>query len=67
MPEIKRCNIASVVLQLKALGVDDVLHFDFMDPPPREAVVRSLELLYALGALDDTGKLSSSLGALLSP
>lgn len=66
VPEIKRCNMASVVLQLKALGIDDVLQFDFMDPPPREAVVRSLELLYALGALDDTGKLSSPLGEQLA-
>ena len=38
--------------QLKALGVGDVLGFDFMDPPPRAALLRSLELLLALGALD---------------
>jgi ATP-dependent RNA helicase DHX8/PRP22 len=35
VPEIKRCNLASVVLQLKALGIDDVLGFDFMDKPSR--------------------------------
>ena len=35
VPEIKRSNLASVVLQLKALGVDDVAGFDFLDPPPR--------------------------------
>lgn len=34
-PEIQRMNLASVVLQLKALGIDDVLSFDFMDPPPQ--------------------------------
>ena len=49
-PEIQRSNLGSVVLQLKALGVPDVLAFDFLDPPPRAAVVRSLELLFALGA-----------------
>lgn len=35
VPEIKRCNLANVVLQLKALGIDDVLGFDFMDKPSR--------------------------------
>mmetsp|Transcript_23886 Transcript_23886/g.45405 ORF Transcript_23886/g.45405 Transcript_23886/m.45405 type:complete len:582 (+) Transcript_23886:1331-3076(+) len=65
-PEIRRCNLATVVLQLKALGVNDVLNFEFMDPPPREAVLRSLELLYALGALDDTGEISNPLGRQLS-
>jgi pre-mRNA-splicing factor ATP-dependent RNA helicase DHX15/PRP43 len=32
-PEILRSNLASVVLQLKKLGIDDLVHFDFMDPP----------------------------------
>ncbi|KIY98086.1 RNA helicase [Monoraphidium neglectum] len=39
-PEILRSNLASTVLQLKALGVEDVVGFDFMDKPPRAAVVR---------------------------
>ena len=51
-PEILRANLATVVLQLKALGVDNVLQFPFMDAPPVVAVVRALELLLALGALD---------------
>jgi ATP-dependent RNA helicase DHX8/PRP22 len=37
-PEIQRMNLGSVVLQLKALGVEDVLNFDFMDPPPQVAL-----------------------------
>jgi ATP-dependent RNA helicase DHX8/PRP22 len=57
-PEILRANLGGVVLQLKALGVDDVLSFPLLDPPPRAALVRSLELLYALGALDDAGKMT---------
>lgn len=32
-PEILRSNLASIVLQLKKLGVDDIVHFDFLDPP----------------------------------
>jgi ATP-dependent RNA helicase DDX35 len=34
VPEIQRTNLAPVVLQLKALGIDDVLHFDFISAPP---------------------------------
>lgn len=45
VPEIRRCNLAATVLQLKALGVADVLGFDFLDPPPQFALLRSLELL----------------------
>eukprot|EP01018_Ginkgo_biloba_P026806 Gb_11931 [translate_table: standard] len=62
VPEIKRCNLSNVVLQLKALGIDDVIGFDFMDKPSRTAIVKSLEHLYALGALTDEGKLSEPVG-----
>mgnify|MGYP000014157585 CR=1 FL=1 len=34
-PEILRSNLGTVVLQLKKLGIDDLVHFDFMDPPGR--------------------------------
>jgi len=40
------------------MNVDDILSFPFIDPPPKEALLRSLELLYALDALDDEGKLN---------
>lgn len=62
VPEIKRCNPASMVLQLKAFGVDDILGFEFMDKPPRAAVLKALQLLYTLGALTSEGKLSEPLG-----
>lgn len=62
IPEIQRSNLSTVVLQLKALGIDDVLHFDFISPPPSENMIRALELLYALGALDDYAKLTDPLG-----
>lgn len=35
MPEIQRTNLANVVLLLKSLRVDNLLEFDFMDPPPQ--------------------------------
>lgn len=34
-PEIKRCDLSSIILQLKVLGVDDVIGFDFIDKPSR--------------------------------
>ena len=39
VPEIQRTNLASTVLSLKAMGVNDLLSFDFMDPPPMEVGV----------------------------
>ncbi|KAI8914517.1 P-loop containing nucleoside triphosphate hydrolase protein [Gorgonomyces haynaldii] len=57
-PEILRSNLGSVVLQLKKIGIDDLVHFDFMDPPAPETMMRALELLNYLGALDDDGNLT---------
>lgn len=58
IPEILRSNISSVILTLKKLGIDDLVHFDFMDPPAPETLMRALELLNYLGALDDEGELT---------
>ncbi|RHN40849.1 putative RNA helicase [Medicago truncatula] len=62
MPEIKRCNLSNVILQLKALGVDDILGFDFIEKPSRTAIVKSLEQLFLLGALTDDCQLSDPVG-----
>jgi pre-mRNA-splicing factor ATP-dependent RNA helicase DHX38/PRP16 len=35
VPEIQRTNLANVVLLLKSLGIQDLLQFHFMDPPPQ--------------------------------
>lgn len=58
VPEIQRTNLANVVLLLKSVGINDLLNFDFLDPPPTDTLIRSLELLYALGALNDRGELT---------
>lgn len=58
-PEIQRCNMSSIILLLKASNIDDVLGFDYMDKPSRDTMLRSLEQLYTLGALDDSQKLTS--------
>lgn len=57
-PEIIRSNLSSVVISLKKLGVDDIVHFDFMEPPSPEAMMRALEMLHFLGAIDDEGDLT---------
>lgn len=46
------------MLTLKKLGIKDLVHFDFMDPPAPETLMRALELLNYLGALDDEGELT---------
>lgn len=58
VPEIQRTNLGMVVLLLKSLGINDLIGFEFMDPPPGETLMRALELLYALGALNDRGELT---------
>ncbi|KAM0875202.1 hypothetical protein ACQ4PT_036898 [Festuca glaucescens] len=64
-PEILRSNLANTVLTLKKLGIDDLVHFDFMDPPAPETLMRALEVLNYLGALDDEGNLTP-LGEMMS-
>lgn len=61
-PEIQRTSLTSILLQLKALGIDNILRFNFPAPPASKNVINALELLYALGALDDDGKLTNPLG-----
>ncbi|WFD38003.1 RNA helicase [Malassezia japonica] len=58
IPDIQRQNLASTILMLKAMGINDLLHFDFMDPPPAQTMLTALESLYALSALDDEGLLT---------
>jgi len=57
-PEIVRSNLCSVVITLKKLGVDDLVHFDFMEPPSPESMMRALEMLHFLGAIDDESDLT---------
>ncbi|XP_057370593.1 pre-mRNA-splicing factor ATP-dependent RNA helicase DHX16-like [Daphnia carinata] len=58
VPEIQRVNLGNVVLLLKSLGINDLIHFDFLDPPPHETLALALEQLYALGALNHMGELT---------
>ena len=40
------------------MGINDLLNFDFMDPPPVQTLIAAMEQLYALSALDDEGMLT---------
>lgn len=62
VPEIQRSNLAPTILQIKALGIDNIIRFHFLTAPPAELVTRALELLYSLGAIDDYAKLTRPLG-----
>lgn len=57
-PEILRSNLANTVLELKKLGIDNLVTFDYMDPPAPETIIRALELLNYLAAFDDEGNLT---------
>ncbi len=57
-PEIQRTNLCGTVLMLKSLGINDLLDFEFMDPPSADTIVRAVEQLYALGALNNAGDLT---------
>ena len=57
-PEIQRCNLADVILRLKAAGLGEVETFPFLDPPPAAAIRGAYALLQELGALDDERRLT---------
>ncbi|CAM8881828.1 unnamed protein product [Rhodiola kirilowii] len=58
VPEIQRINLGMTTLTMKAMGINDLLSFDFMDPPAPQALISAMEQLYSLGALDEEGLLT---------
>jgi len=58
IPDIQRTNLAHTILMLKAMGINDLLSFDFMDPPPAQNILAVLEALYAPSLLGDEGLLT---------
>lgn len=59
-PEILRGNLTPTVLLLLSLGITDLVNFDFMDPPSSQTLIKCLELLYAIGALNSKGELTKT-------
>ncbi|KAK3163326.1 hypothetical protein QOZ80_1AG0002170 [Eleusine coracana subsp. coracana] len=62
VPEMQRSNLVPCIIQLKALGIDNILGFDWPASPSPEAVIRALEILYSLGILDEDAKLTVPIG-----
>ncbi|PIA42587.1 hypothetical protein AQUCO_02000194v1 [Aquilegia coerulea] len=58
VPEIQRTNLSNVVLLLKSLNIENLIDFEFMDPPPQDNILSSMYQLWVLGALSDTGSLT---------
>jgi ATP-dependent RNA helicase DDX35 len=61
--EMQRVDVTWAVLQLKAIGIDDILHFDFLSPPSPASLIHALDLLYSLGTLDRECRLTTATGA----
>ncbi|XP_061401608.1 probable ATP-dependent RNA helicase DHX35 [Musca vetustissima] len=64
--EMRRTELSSIILYLKALAVNNILRFDFPSAPPAKNVLSTLESLFALGGLDDQGQLTDPLGYFMS-
>ncbi|MGA1192754.1 MAG: ATP-dependent helicase HrpB [Kiritimatiellia bacterium] len=58
LPEIRRLDLAEVVLTLKASGIEHVGSFRWMEPPEEKSLARALQLLTDLGALEVTKELN---------
>ncbi|KAF7718927.1 DEAH box ATP-dependent DNA/RNA helicase [Penicillium ucsense] len=57
-PEILRCDLTQALLNMKARGVDDIVHFPFLTRPPREALEKALLQLLNIDALQEDGSIS---------
>ncbi|KAF9218538.1 hypothetical protein BS17DRAFT_647696, partial [Gyrodon lividus] len=57
IPDIQQTNLAHTILLLEAMGINNLLSFDSMDPPPAQMTLTALEVLYALSALNNEGLL----------
>jgi ATP-dependent RNA helicase DDX35 len=58
-PEMRRADLSTTILTLKALGIDNILRFNFPSPPPAKNMLASIELLYAINAIDSVGNLTN--------
>lgn len=58
IPEILRVNLANTILTLKSMKINDVLNFDYMEPPDKEFILQALRQLHLLGALTEEGTIT---------
>lgn len=57
-PELTRTDLTTPILQLKSLGIDDLMKFEWVTSPPAESVLRALETLVAAGMVGEDGRLT---------
>lgn len=53
VPDIQKCNLANILLQMLAMGIRDIATFDFVDPPAKENIDASLESLLLMKAIEE--------------
>ena len=58
-PEILRSDVVEAVLKMKARGIKDIFTFPLMDAPPRDTMMRALQHLFNIGALDQHGDINA--------
>ncbi|KAH7911444.1 P-loop containing nucleoside triphosphate hydrolase protein [Hygrophoropsis aurantiaca] len=58
-PEITRTDMTTPILQLKSLGIDDLMKFEWVSAPPSESVLRALESLATAGMIGEDGRLTA--------
>ena len=59
LPEVKRLDLAEVVLTLKAAGVEDLRQFRWLEKPDEVSLTHAEELLHDLGALDKKNSITA--------
>lgn len=57
-PEITRTDLTTPIIQLKSLGIDDLMKFEWVSSPPAESVLRALETLVNAGMIGEDGRLT---------
>jgi len=57
-PEIRRTNLASVILQMMLLGLGDIENFPFLDAPDKRFISDGFRLLHELGAVDERNRIT---------
>lgn len=65
-PEMMRSDLTDVVLQLKAIYIDNVLRFPFLSPPPAKNLLFAMEMLKSLDAIDEYGNLTKEYGMIMA-
>src|SRR5438270_6377487 len=60
LPEVKRLDLAEIVLTLKASGIEDVALFPWLEQPDSQALARAEQLLVDLGAISSLGSARAS-------